>query len=260
MKSIWPKVRSYGVTSFLFFLEFLIPVCGFPFTTSETPSVSITMIESPDSNPIVMTLPTLEIKREISTVLIGSGYRVLMDTPGDIRLEVYLDVRTTENDSRGITYYNTMGNIRIRAKDGNGRLLTEVSDSSYLTGSNLDEVGLSALKRAGARAAKRLRAELNKTRSVKEDKPGGEAGTIEVLFAGLRNYSQYERIEDVMAKLVPGIGIKKRVFRGGGEVSFLVSSRVNPEELARSIQGLLPVDISFGLENASYDEIRFRAY
>jgi len=229
-------------------------------TFSEIPSVSITIIGNPESNPIVKTLPTSDVKREISTVLIGSGYRVIMDTSSDIRLEAYMGIRTTENRSAESAYYNTIGNVYIRARDRNGKFLTEVSDSSYLTGSNLREISLNALKIAGAGAAKKLRSELNKTQLVKKDEPGGGTGAIEVLFTGLRNYAQYERMDDIMAKSVPGISINKRVFRRGGEVSFLVFSRVNPEELARSIQGLLPVDMSFKLEDASYDKIKFSVY
>ena len=218
---------------------------------SEKPSISIRVLENPESNPVIKTMPKTDIEREISTVLIGSGYRLTLDQSSDIKLEAYVGIRVTESKAAGVTY-NTIADVFIRAKNREGELITEVNDSSYKTGPSIGDPSLEALKAAGAGAARKLRSELEG-----RNRQAAGAEFIQVSFSGLRSYVQYERIDKIIAKSIPGVSIRKRVFKPAGEVSFQLSSKTNAEELAKTIQGSLPGDIAVKLERSSYDHIWF---
>ncbi|HWP91490.1 MAG TPA: hypothetical protein VNN20_04765 [Thermodesulfobacteriota bacterium] len=240
------KLFNYIFVS-LFFILFSLSTPAF----SEKPSISIRVLENPESNPVIKTLPKADIEREISTVLIGSGYRLTLEQSSDIMLEVYVGIRATENKAAGVTY-NTVADVFIRAKDRGGELITEVRDSSYKTGSTVGDSSLEALKVAGAGAARKLRSELEE-----RNRQAARAEFIQVSFSGLRSYVQYERIDKIIAKSLSGVSIRKRVFKPGGEVSFQLSSKASAEELAKTIQGSLPGDIAVKLERSSYDHIWF---
>ncbi len=215
------------------------------------PIIFIKILQNPESNPIINTLSASDIEREMSTILIGSGYGVVTESSSDVKLETYIGIKTTEIKLEETTY-NTIGYVHIKAKDRKGKLVAEVSDSSFVNGANLGNTGLEALKRAGAGAAKKLRSELDK----KSD-PQKRAETIEVSFTGLKNYIQYERIDKILTSSVPNIN--SRVFTSGGTVSFHLLSKVALEELASIIESLLPKDLPFKLDDTSYDKIKFRA-
>jgi len=240
------KLLPYVFIS-LFFILVSLSIPAF----SEKPSISIRVLENPESNPVIKTLPKTDVEREISTVLIGSGYRLILEPSSDIRLEAYVGIRATENKAAGVTY-NTIADVLIRAKDRGGELITEVSDSSYKTGTSIVDSSLEALKVAGAGAARKLRSELEE-----RNRQGARTEFIQVSFSGLRSYVQYERIDKIIAKSIPGVSIRKRVFKPGGEVSFQLSSKASAEELAKTIQGSLPGDIAIKLERSSYDHIWF---
>lgn len=216
-------------------------------------SVYITILQNPESNPIIKTLSISDIKREMSTILIGSGYRVVSEPSSDLKLETYVGIKTMESKLEETTY-NTLGYVYIRAKGRKGKVVTEVSDSSYLTGTDLGDTSLEALKRAGAGAAKKLRSEVDKKRKFQ-----GKAGTVEVSFTGLKNYIQYDRVDEILRRSVPDININSRVFISGGTVSFFLLTKAAPEELAKTIQSVLPIDLPFKLDDTSYNKIKFRA-
>lgn len=220
---------------------------------TEKPSISITILQNPDSNPIVRTLSTSEIEREMSTILVGSGYRVVAGASSDVKLETYVGIKSTESKLTETTF-NTLGYVYIRAKDRQGKVVTEVSDSSYSTGRNLGDTALEVLKKAGAGAVKKLRSELGN-----EIESRGASGTVEVEFTGLKNYIQYERIDKILVRSVPDINISGRLFFSRGTVSFLLLTKVGPDELAKSIQRALPIDLPFMLDDISYNKIEFRA-
>jgi hypothetical protein len=220
---------------------------------TEKPSISVTILQNPDSNPIVRTLPTSDIEREISTILVGSGYRVVPGASSDVKLEAYVGIKSTETKLTDTTF-NTLGYVFIRASNAQGKVVTEVSDSSYSTGRNLADTALEVLKRAGAGAAKKVRSELS---NVIESRTA--RGTIEVEFMGLKNYVQYETIDEMLARSIPDININGRVFSGSGAVSFILLTEVAPDELAKSIQRALPSDLPFILDGISHNKIEFRA-
>ncbi len=242
---------SLKLFTYIFVSLFLILFSPSTPAFSEKPSISIRVLENPESNPVIKTLPKADIEREISTVLVGSGYRLTLEQSSDIMLEVYIGIRATENKAAGVTY-NTVADVFIRAKDRGGELITEVRDSSYKTGSTVGDPSLEALKAAGAGAARKLRWELEERN---RQAAGGEF--IQVSFSGLRSYVQYERIDKIIAKSIPGVSIRKRVFKPGGAVSFQLYSKTSAEELAKTIQGSLPGDITIKLERRSYDHIWF---
>ena len=162
-----------------------------------------------------------------------------------------MGIRATESKAAGVTY-NTIADVLIRARSRGGELITEVSDSSYKSGPSIGDSSSEALKVAGAGAARKLRSELEERKEQ-----AARAEFIQVSFSGLRNYVQYERIDKIIAKSIPGVSIRKRVFKPGGEVSFQLSSKTSAEELAKTIQGSLPGDIAIKLESSSYDHIWF---
>jgi hypothetical protein len=132
--------------------------------TSGKPSISIVVLQNPESDQIIKNLFLSDIKREISVALIGSGYRVV-EPLGDVRLETYVTLKATESKIGQVMYY-TFGSVLIRAKDKNGKVITEVSDSLFSNGVNLSQLSLEVLTEAGAKAANKLKSEFDKRWNV----------------------------------------------------------------------------------------------
>jgi hypothetical protein len=222
-------------------------------------SVSIVVLQSPQSDPIIRNLSLTDVRRGISVALIGAGYKIV-EPQGDVRLEAYVNLKTTESKIEETMYY-ALGSVFIRAKDKDGKVITEVSESVYSNGANLSQIGLDALKEAGAKAAEKLKSELDKRWNTGVTTTTGAGhenrnGTIEISFSGLRSYSQYEQLNDKLSIVLGIDGINERIFRYNG-ISFLVLSRMSPEELAKILEKLNLHGFSLKLDNASLDKIEF---
>ena len=216
------------------------------------PSISIVVLKIPESDPIIKTLPLSEIKSEITRVLQGGGYKV-QESMGDIRLETYVSVKTSESKV-GRSMYYALVNVLIKVKDKNEKVLNEVSDSLYLNGTDLTQLSLEAIKQAGAKAADKVKLEFDKKWNIGQRL---KSKTIEITFVGFSNYKQYELLDTLLANSTPGIdNITKRIFRNGG-VSFLVLSSINQQELTKTLQSLNLPGFSLRFENASLGSIQF---
>lgn len=222
-------------------------------------SISIVVLESPQSDPVIKSLSLTDVKREISIALIGSGYKIV-EPLGDIRLQAYVGLKTTESKVReAITYY-ALGSVFIKAEDKDGKVVTEVSEDSYSNGSNLSQISLEVLRGAGARAAGKIKSEFDKRWNTGTSASGirqeNKNGTIEILFTDLRSYSQYEQLNNALSTARGINGIHERVFRHRG-ISFLVFSKTNPDELAKTIEKLNLREFSLKLNDSSLDKIEF---
>jgi len=218
---------------------------------SEKPSLYISISETPESNPIVKILSYSDIEREMATILIGSGYRVVAESASDLKLETYIGIKTTES-KLGEKTYNTLGYMYVRAKDRKGKVVTEVRDNSYVNGSSLANAGLEALKRAGASAARKIGFALNEKNDSSQ-----KTELIEIKFSGLKNYIQYERIDEIMKNTVSDINIRSRVFKSGGTACFIVFSKRDLDELVEAVQTALSADLPLKIERNS-NNIEFR--
>jgi hypothetical protein len=230
----------------------LKPFTENPIKPLRKPSTSIIVLRTPDNNPIVKTLSLDNVKSEISRVLIGSGYKVV-EPVGDVRLETYISLKTTET-RLGENNYSALGNVFIKAKDKNGIVLSEVSDSSYLSGRDLAQLSLDALKQAGANAAVKLRGEFDRKWNTSQK---GKSKNIEIAFVGLNNYKQYEELDYILGKSTQGIdSITKRVF-SNNRISFFIISSIDQYELAKTIENQKKLGFSLKLNNISQDKIEF---
>ncbi|MER3445556.1 MAG: hypothetical protein C4291_01380 [Candidatus Dadabacteria bacterium] len=223
-------------------------------------SISIVVLQSPQSDPIIKDLSLADIKREISTALIGSGYKIV-EPLGDIRLQAYVSLKTTESKIGGATTYYALGSVFIRVEDKDGKVVTEVSESSYSSGPDLRLIGLEVIRDAGAKAAEKLKSEFDKRwgntgSAVSSIGWGNKNGTIEISFNDLGSYSQYEQINNALLAAPEIKGIAERIFRYKG-VSFLVISRTNTDELAKTLRKLALRGFSLKLNNTSSYGIEF---
>jgi hypothetical protein len=221
---------------------------GFKGKTSLNPSVSILVLKNPNSDPIINSVSLRDVKREIAVVFIGSGY-VIVEPPSDIVLETYVGIRTTESTTGDNKYY-TFGTVYIRAKDKNGKLLAETSDSLYSAGNGSVEISEEVLKQAASRTASKLKSELDKMWKGRND-------SIDILFTGFRDYGQYAQLDETLSKSVLAIdGIDKRVFENG-KVTFVVFSFITPQELATTLGRLSLPGFSLKLNKVSFNKIEF---
>ena len=216
------------------------------------PSISIVVLKIPESDPIIKTLPLTEIKSEITRVLQGGGYKV-QEYMGDIRLETYVSVKTSESKV-GRSMYYALASVLIKVKDKNEKVLNEVSDSLYLNGTDLTQLSLEAIKQAGAKAADKVKLEFDKKWNIGQRV---KSRTIIITFVGFSNYKQYELLDTLLANSTPGIdNITKRIFRNDG-VSFLVLSSINEEDLAKTVDSQNTPGFSLRLNTVSSDRIEF---
>lgn len=212
------------------------------------PSVSIIVLVNPNSDPIIKSVSLRDVKREIAVVLIGSGY-VVVGPPGDVVLETYAGIKTTESTTSENKYY-TFGSVYIRAKDKNGKLIAEADDSYYSTGNESGEIGEAVLKQAASRAASKLKSELDKMWRGRDD-------SIDILFTGFRSYNQYAQIDEALSNSVLAINrIDKRIFENG-KVTFVVFSLVTPQELAATLGSLSLPGFSLKLDKVSFKRVEF---
>ncbi len=217
------------------------------------PSISIIVLQIPESDPIIQTLPLSDVKREIKGVLQGGGYKV-EESMEDIRLETYVSIKTGEGGKIDRSTFYALGSVLIKAKDKNGKVLSEVSDSSYLNGADLAQLSLDAIKQAGAKAAEKLKLEFDKKWDIGQR---SKSRAIEITFVGFNNYKQYELIDTLLANSTPGIdAITKRIFRTG-RISFLVLSSVNHDQLAKTVGNHTTPGFSLRLNTSSSDRIEY---
>ncbi|HLE25623.1 MAG TPA: hypothetical protein VI935_08240 [Thermodesulfobacteriota bacterium] len=216
------------------------------------PSISIVVLKIPESDPIIKSLPLSEIKSEITRVLQGGGYKV-QESMGDIRIETYVSVKTSESKvGRSMCY--ALGNVLIKVKDKNEKVLNEVSDSLYLNGTDITQLSLEAIKQAGAKAADKVKLEFDKKWNIGQRV---KSKTILITFVGFSNYKQYELLDTILANSTPGIdNITKRIFRNDG-VSFLVLSSISEEDLAKTVDSQNTPGFSLRLNEVSSDRIEF---
>lgn len=235
-------------------LEDLRGVSGKPL--GRPSSVSIVVLQSPESDPIIKDLSLMDVKREISLALIGSGYKIV-EPLGDIRLQAYVGLKTTESKIGDSTTYYALGSVFIRAEDRDGRVIIEVSESSYSNGSDLSQIGLEVLRGAGAKAAERLKSEFDKRwGSASATRWENKDRAREISFTDLKDYRQYEQINNALLTVPQIKGIAERVFRYK-EVSFLVISKSDTDEIAKAIEKLNLQGFSLKLDNVSSDRVEF---
>ncbi|HSE83272.1 MAG TPA: hypothetical protein VLB01_01840 [Thermodesulfobacteriota bacterium] len=221
---------------------------GFKNKTPLNPSVSILVLKNSNSDPIINSVSLRDVKREIAVVLIGSGY-VVVEPPGDIVLETYAGIKTTEIATSDNKYY-TFGTVYIRAKDKNGKLLAETGDSFYSAGNGSVEICEEVLKQAASRTASKLKSELDKMWKGRDD-------SIDILLTGFRSYEQYAQLDEALSKSVLAIdSIDKRVFENG-KVTFVVFSLITPQELAATLANLPLPGFSLKLNKVSFNKIEF---
>ena len=221
---------------------------GFKVKPSLNPSVSVIVLKNPNSDPIINSVSLKDVKREVAVVFIGSGY-VVVEPPGDVILETYAGIRTTESAISDNKRY-VFGTVYIRAKDKNGRLLAETGDSFYSHGNGSVEIGEEVLKQAASKTASKLKSELDKMWKGRDD-------SIDLSFTGFQNYGQYEQLDEALSKSVLAIdSINKRVFENG-KVTFVVSSVVAPQELATMLGSLSLPGFSLKLDRISHKKIEF---
>lgn len=225
----------------------------------KTSSISIVVLQSPQSDPVIKSLSLTDVKREISIALIGSGCKIV-EPLGDIRLQAYVSLKTTESKIRETFTYYALGSVFIKAEDKDGKVITEVSENSYSNGPNLSQISLEVLRGAGAKAGGRIKSEFDKRWNTGTPVSGirqeNKNGTIEISFTDLRSYSQYEQLNNALSTTRGINGIDERVFRHRG-ISFLVFSKANPDELAKTIEKLNLRGFSLKLNDASLDKIEF---
>src|SRR5579875_1948790 len=222
-------------------------------------SISVVVLQSPQSDPIIKDLSLTDVKREISVALIGSGYKIV-EPLGDVRLQAYVGLKTTENRVGETSVYYALGSVFIRAEDKDGKTITEVSESAYSSCPDISQISIDVLKGAGAKAAEKLKLEFDKRWNVgapiNDTRQENKNGTIEISFTDLKSYKQYEQLNRALSTS-PGIkGIDERIFRYK-EASFLVFPKTNTEELAKTIEKLNLQGFSLKLDNASSDRIEF---
>jgi hypothetical protein len=222
-------------------------------------SISIVVLQSPQSDPIIKSLSLTDVKREISAALLDSGYKVV-EPLGDIRLQAYVSLKATESRVGETATYYVLGSVFVRAEDKNGKVVTEVNESSYSYGPDISQISLEVLNGAGDKAAERIKSEFDKRWNIdarvssimRENKNV----TVKISFTDLRSYSQYEQLNNALLT-APGIDvIAERIFRYK-EVSFLVLSKTNTDQLAKTLEKSTLRGFSLKLNNASSAGIEF---
>lgn len=212
------------------------------------PSISVVVLLNPESDSVIRSISLQDIKREVSVIFIGSGYKV-QEQPGDVILEAYTSVKTTESRFGGSEKY-AFGNVYIRAKNKNGELIAEASDDSSLSGNDLGDISQKAVKQAALSAASNLKSKFDEIW-------GDRDGTIRITFRGFRTYAQYENMDGILSDTVVEVdSITKRVFENG-KITFFLFSSATPEKLAQTLGSLPLQDFSLRLDKVSFDEIEF---
>lgn len=218
-------------------------------------SISIVVLQSQQSDPVIKSLSLADVKREISVALIGSGYKIV-EPLGDIRLQAYVSLKTAESRIGETATYHALGSVFIRAEDKDGKEVTDVSESSYSSGPDLSQISLEALKGAGVKAAEKINSEFNNKWNTSGINHYNKNGTIEISFTDLRSYRQYEQLNNALLNARGIDGVAERIFRYKG-VSFLVLSKANTDELAKTLEKSSPQGFSLKIINTSSNKIEF---
>lgn len=199
-------------------------------------------------------LPGANINGEISTVLLGGGFRV-KSADGGVQLNTYVTLKPQDTSYQTTSESGrTLCNVWMKALDSSsGSIVAEVSATEYFIYGSDDRDVVKILKKTARDAASKMTVHLQNRLVVKHRR----SDLTEVVFNGVTTYGHWRTIDGIMSKSLLGIqSITKRRF-ARGTVIYTVSLRLEPENFARVLTNLKPRDMALSLKSIEGNRIAF---
>lgn len=221
-------------------------------------SVSVSISYNPDKSDIVTSDLLDNIRREISTTFIGSGYRYSTEDSADISVKAFLELEVSSYEQQNKKIYDIVSKIDLQSYDQQNKLLKETSKSIFLSGDQLNDVILDASRRSSNMATRDLVDELD---TLYDNNNPKEVTTIslkiEIIFRGSNNYRYFNDLNKLLMESPYNLQLIKRTFDPGNFFSVIVASHVESNILSNYIRQNLKGSDSLQLSDIQQNRIVF---